>query len=72
MHFQNVYKITTVLTMRKTSALIGFWLHNVMMLWSAINITHIPEEQVAYKQCTMPSLPLAKAWLREASSNPCN
>ena len=38
-----------------------------MMLRSAINITHIPEEQVAYRQCTRPSLPPAKAWLREAS-----
>ena len=31
-----------------------------------INITHIPEEQVAFRQCTRPSLPPAKAWLREA------
>ena len=38
-----------------------------MILRSAINITHIPEEQVAYRQCTRPSLPPAKAWLREAS-----
>ena len=39
-----------------------------MMLRSAINITHIPEEQVAYRQCTRPSLPPAKAWLREATT----
>ena len=26
----------------------------------------IPEEQVAYRQCSGPSLPSAKAWLREA------
>ena len=38
-----------------------------MMLRSVINITHIPEEQVAYRQCTRPSLPPAKAWLREAN-----
>ena len=37
-----------------------------MMLRSAINITHIPEEQVAYRQCTRPSLPPVKASLREA------
>ena len=46
---------------------IWFWLRNVMRLRSAINITHIPEEQVAYRQCTRPSLPPAKAWLREAT-----
>ena len=37
-----------------------------MMLRSTINITHIPEEQVGYRQCSRPSLPSAKAWLREA------
>ena len=42
-----------------------------MMLRSAINIMHIPEEQVAYRQCTRPSLPPAKAWLREASLLHC-
>ena len=40
-----------------------------MMLRSAIIITHIPEEQVAYRQCTRPSLPPAKAWLREARAH---
>ena len=49
---------------------IGFWLRNVMMLRSTINITHIPEEQVAYRQCTRLSLPLAKAWLCETSLTP--
>ena len=48
----------------------GCWLRNVMMLRSAINITHIPEEQVAYRQCSRPSLPSAKAWLREARRRP--
>ena len=33
---------------------IGFWLRNGMMLRSAINITHIPEEQLGYRQCTRP------------------
>ena len=41
-----------------------------MMLHSAINITHIPKEQVAYRQCSRPSLPSAKAWLREARRRP--
>ena len=41
-----------------------------MMLRDAIIITHIPEEQVAYRQCTRPSLPPAKAWLREARGVP--
>ena len=57
-----------MLTMRKHTSAFGFWLRNAMMLRSAIIITHIPEEQVAYRPCTRPSLPPAKAWLREAST----